>query len=188
MFAIQKISSFIAALTLLYSTQAHCEDPTIFDMRKGVTLSDDEPTFRDFYINGGAESGLQPGMLITVMRKLTLYDTYQNRSPGDLIIKVGQLKIIHVQKGLAVGRVYNEFSRDNLPLLEDNYVMLGDKVDVKSAVMETKKGGKTTSNDTSKVLEPTAANEKLMATDFSSVSPSSEPSPVQGSVDLPVVQ
>ncbi|MGE4133434.1 MAG: hypothetical protein AB7F86_17465 [Bdellovibrionales bacterium] len=108
---------------------------TIFDVRKNLPLSDDEKTFKDYYINGGTEAGIANGMLITVQRRLPLYDTYSNRSAGDLNLKVAKIKIIHTQKGLSVARLQSEFSRETAPLLEDNFIMVGDRLDLATAVM-----------------------------------------------------
>jgi hypothetical protein len=78
---------------------------------------------------------------------LPLYDTYQNHSAGDLLLKVAKIKIIHAQKGLAVARLYAEFSREDAPLLEDNFIMVGDSVDLASATTEGKKGSKSAENE-----------------------------------------
>lgn len=124
-------------LTVFVSLQAKA-DLTIFDVRKNLPLSDQDPVFRDFYINGGSESGLSPGMVLTVQRRLPLYDSYQNRSAGDLQLKVAKVKIIHTQKGLAVARLHAEFTRDSAPLLEDNFIMVGDRLDLSSASSDKK--------------------------------------------------
>lgn len=120
---------------LLLAPLAHAE-LTIFDVRKNLPLSDDEKVYRDFYINGGTESGVAVGMVITVQRRLPLYDTYQNRSAGDLDLKVAKIKVIHVQKGLSVARLHSEYSRENAPLLEDNFIMVGDRLDLATAVQD----------------------------------------------------
>lgn len=109
-------------------------DVTVFDVRRTLRMSDQDQVLRDYYLNGGQESGLAVGMVVTVTRKLPLYDNYQNRSAGDVHLKVAKLKIIHVQKGLSVGRVQSEFSRENAPLLEDPFVMVGDALDLATAV------------------------------------------------------
>lgn len=114
---------------------------TVFDVRKNIAMSNTDPVYRDFYINGGSESGLSTGMIITVTRRLPLYDNYQNRSAGDLNVKVAKIKIIHVQRGLAVGRLHAEFTREGSPLLEDPFIMVGDRLDVGSASSDSGKGG-----------------------------------------------
>ncbi len=127
--------SRLALLLLLIAPPAFAE-LTIFDVRKNLPMSDTEKVYRDFYINGGTESGVAVGMVITVQRRLPLYDTYQNRSAGDLDLKVAKIKVIHVQKGLSVARLHSEYNRDNAPLLEDNFIMVGDRLDLATAVQD----------------------------------------------------
>jgi len=126
---------------LLLSGTALADDLTIFDVRKNLPMSDNEKVFRDFYVNGGSEAGLSVGMVITVGRRMPLYDNYQNRSAGDLQLKVAKIKIIHVQKGIAVARLFSEFTRENAPLLEDNFIMVGDRLDMNTATSEKESKG-----------------------------------------------
>lgn len=140
------MKSLLAALLLLYSLNSGA-DLTIFDVRKTLPMSDRDPVYHDYYINGGTESGLVPGQLITVTRKLPLYDNYLNRSAGDLLLKVAKIKIIHVQHGLAVARLVSEFNRETAPLLEDPFIMVGDLLDMATATSESKKNESAASSD-----------------------------------------
>lgn len=110
----------------------------IFDVRKTLPMSDKDPVYHDYYVNGGTELGMAAGMVVTVTRKLPLYDTYQNHAAGDLLLKVARVKIIHTQKGLSVARLQSEFTRENAPLLEDNFIMVGDTLDLATASAEKK--------------------------------------------------
>lgn len=114
----------------------HAEEPTIFDLKKAVALSDSETVYRDYYINGGTEAGVRAGMVIPVVRKVTLYDTFQNRSPGDMLVPVARIKIIYSQKGIAVGRFHSDFDWGSQPRLDDHYIMVGDRLDVQNAKVE----------------------------------------------------
>ena len=125
---------------------------TIFDVRKTLAMSDTDKIYRDFYINGGSEAGLSAGMVITVQRRMPLYDNYMNRSAGDLDLKVAKIKIIHVQKGLAVARLHSEFTRENAPILEDNFIMVGDRLDIGSAESDGKKA-----EEPARATEPVAS-------------------------------
>lgn len=113
-------------------------DLTIIDVRKNLPMSDSDPVYRDFYINGGSDVGLSTGMVLTVQRRMPLYDNYQNRSAGDLQLKVAKIKLIQVQHGLAVGRLHSEFTREGAPLLEDPFIMVGDQIDLSSASSDKK--------------------------------------------------
>ncbi len=44
-----------------------------------------------------------------------------------------------MQKGISVARLHSEFTRENAPLLEDNFIMVGDRLDMNSATSEGKK-------------------------------------------------
>lgn len=183
-------------VSLIIAAPAAQAELTIFDVRKNLPMSDTDKVYRDFYVNGGTESGIAVGMIITVQRRMPLYDTYQNRSAGDLDLKVAKIKIIHVQKGLSVARIHSEYNRDNSPLLEDNFVMVGDRLDLATAVQE-KSDKKAESNDTPRneatytpPAETFSANIPkgqivVNSVDISSVSPKTA-GPAPTPVDVPV--
>lgn len=185
---------WIGLLIGMIGSTAFANDITIFDARKSLSLSDTEPSYRDFYINGGTEAGLKAGMVFSVIRKLPLYDTYENRSPGDLVIRVGKIKIIHAQKNISVARLQSMLSRESLPLLEDNFIMVGDKLDLGSAEGDKKAEAEMNSKPVPEptTAEPTAAHvpskinhqAQSFAIDFASKSPEPQLPPVQ----VPVVQ
>ncbi len=84
---------------IMMSAHAFAEEITIFDVRKNLAMSDTEKVFRDFYINAGSEAGLSSGMIITVERRMPLYDNYQNRSAGDLQLKVAKSESFTCRRG-----------------------------------------------------------------------------------------
>ena len=102
----------------------------------------------------------------------------------------GKIKIIHAQKNISVARLQNMLSRENLPLLEDNFIMVGDKLDLGSA--ESDKKNAEAAPALTPEPEPTAATTpakiedqaKSYAIDFASKSPEPQVPPVQ----VPVVQ
>lgn len=123
------------ALILVWGSTCFAE-VTVFDVRQSIAMSDDDKTYRDFYLNGGSEAGLKPGQIVTLQRRSPLYDSYSNHAAGELQLLVAKVKIIHAQKGLAVARLHAELVRDEIPFLEENYIMVGDVVDVRSATAE----------------------------------------------------
>lgn len=185
-----KTLSFICAFLLL-PMAAHAE-LTIFDVRRTLRMANTDPVYHDYYINGGKEAGLSVGMIITVTRKLPLYDNYQNHSAGDLNLKVAKVKIIHVQKGLAVARLQSEFTRENAPLLEDPFVMVGDELDLSTATHDGKasasnEDGSSSSSTTASNSMPAAkpvAQIMVNSVELSSEAPTPSPAPV----DAPVLQ
>jgi hypothetical protein len=198
--------SYIKFVLLIALPSLAWADVTIFDVRKNLPMSDNETVYRDFYLNGGSESGLSVGMVLTVQRRMPLYDSYQNRSAGDLQLKVAKIKIIHVQRGLAVARLHSEFTREGSPLLEDPFIMVGDRLDLESASSDKKADNPTPAIPspapaTAPEAQPTgAALEKPAETarttaqitvnsiDLSSQSPKPEDSPLPQKVETPSLQ
>jgi len=190
--------SVLKYLVLLISVPAAAE-LTIFDVRKNLPMSDTDKVFRDFYVNGGLEAGVMRGMIITVQRRMPLYDNYQNRSAGDLDLKVAKIKIIHVQKGLSVARLHSEFDRGTSPLLEDNFIMVGDRLDLATAVPDksdkaAEGGGGSGKSEASNAAPPTPMAALIPSGQIvvNSVNLSSEgpkPNPqLQENLDLPLQQ
>jgi hypothetical protein len=189
---LMKFLSVLLALTV--AAPAFADEITIFDVRKNLAMSDTEKVYRDFYINGGSEAGLSAGMIVTVERRMPLYDNYQNRSAGDLQLKVAKIKIIHVQKGISVARLHSEFTRENAPLLEDNFIMVGDRLDMNSATSE-KDAKKAESEGGSEPVasspspKPEAAQIVVNTVKVSSEAPVPNPEPpTPNPVETPILQ
>ncbi len=145
---------FISLLLCLKTTTTFAQEISIFDVRNTLALSDNEPLYKDYYLNAGSVRGLRVGMIITVVRKVSLYDSYQNKSAGEMNLEVGKIKVIHVQKDLAVARDHSTISRVANPILDYDFVMLGDALDLDTMVMEGK--NKSASNEEAPTSEPTA--------------------------------
>ena len=107
---------------------------TIFESRKNLPLADGIPVFRDYYVNMGVESGVKVGTILSVFRKVPVIDIYTNKAPGDLIVEVGQLKVIHTQKSMSVARIYSIANPKSIPVVQFEKAMLGDRVEISSTV------------------------------------------------------
>jgi hypothetical protein len=127
---------YILLLPFFFINVTYAGELTVFDVRKPITLSDKEVVQKDFYIDSGSEAGLQKGMIVTVVRKVPLYDTYQSRSAGDLKVEVAKVRIIHVQQGLSVARFVASVPRADIPILEDDFIMIGDRLDMSTATRD----------------------------------------------------
>lgn len=152
--------------------RAEAKEATVFDVRKPIAMQANEKVFQDFYLSAGLEDGLKPGMVVEIFRVVPLYDTFQNKSVGNLDVPVAKLKIIHAQKGLSVARYHSGLSRENLPILESNFVMVGDKINLASAKME--KNRKSAENS---VEEEEAKMDDASIAPSGSVSQASIPAP-----------
>lgn len=129
----------ISFAILFMSIVADAKEVTVFDVRRPVSLSNEEMAPKDYYIDAGSNDGLKPGMTISVRRRQSLYDGYQNKSLEDLVVVIGRLRLIHVQADISVARLENIEKRDQSPTVEFDAVMVGDKVDLSSARMAPQK-------------------------------------------------
>jgi hypothetical protein len=127
----------VAVLFLgLYSTQLMAAEAVIFDSRRPIALSDQEQPPRDYYVNAGSELGLKPGVLVTVVRRLAVYDFLANKSAGELLVHIAKVKVLHVQPGLSVVRLRSYFSGQQEVSLDDHFIMIGDQLDVSTAEVD----------------------------------------------------
>lgn len=126
----------IIAFMALFTIKSFARDIVVFDVRKNIPLTDQETVFKDFYLNGGFQEGFKKGLVVNVTRRITVNDSTQNQSAGELIVTVGKLKIIHVQKNMSVGRLVSVESPEDIPILDYDTVMSGDVVDMSTAIMD----------------------------------------------------
>lgn len=107
----------------------------IFEVRKKLQMSNDEPVLKDYYIGSGTEAGLKSNMIIDVKRKIPVHDAFKNESRGDLVVTVGKVKVIHAGVGISVARIFKETSASARPITGFETVMVGDFLDIKTAAV-----------------------------------------------------
>ncbi len=124
-------------LTFVYLNVFSAE-MSIVDVHRNITLSDDDPVYKDFYINTGESAGLKKNLVVTAKRKIFVKDL-NAKAMGDFETVVGQLRIIQVDGKMAVAREYKLFSRDEEPMLEQVGLMTGDRIDLSGSFIDTTK-------------------------------------------------
>ncbi|UOF00990.1 hypothetical protein [Bdellovibrio reynosensis] len=123
----------------LFHQAASAADITVVDVRRNITLAEDDPVYKDFYINAGPGSGLKKNLVVTAVRKINIRDASGASAVGEILVPVGQLKIIAVYDRVAVAREFTLLSRDELPMLEQTGIMSGDRIDLQGAFIDTSK-------------------------------------------------
>lgn len=113
------------------------EDLSVIDVRRNITLADDDPVYKDFYL-AGATGGLKKNLVVTAIRKISVRDASGAQAFGEIQVPVGQLRVIAVYGKLAVAREYKLLSRDELPMLEQIGIMTGDKIDLQGSFVDNK--------------------------------------------------
>lgn len=126
-------SLILTGLWITQSTPAIADSANIFEVRKNLKLSNDEPDFKDYYIGAGNKNGLKKGMVVDVIRKMPLHDNLINQSQGDLVMTIAQVKLIHVQGNISVARLFKGSSATERPVANFRSIMVGDEINLKSA-------------------------------------------------------
>ena len=133
------LTPIAAFSTILAFPHTSTADLNVIDVRRNIPLADNEPVYRDYFINAGEGSGLKKNLVVTALRKVSVRDASGAQSYGEVLIPVGKLKIIAVYSKVAVAREWEMISRDEAPLLEQVGVMSGDQIDLAGSYVEKKK-------------------------------------------------
>ena len=120
--------SLVLALLALHSL-ASADEISIFEVRRNIPLSDTDPVYKDFYVKNSDGAKLKKNQVYTVTRKVTLRDASGSQVMGEIQAPVGQLKIIAVYGKIAVAREVKVFTREELPMLDNPWFMIGDSLE-----------------------------------------------------------
>lgn len=112
----------------LFALCVYANEVTVIEVHRNIPLSDSESIYKDFYLNGGNAVGFKKNMVVNVVRKIEVKDAAGVQSYGDIIVPVGQLKIIAVFDKISVAREFNMTSRESEPLIEQIGIMTGDRI------------------------------------------------------------
>lgn len=118
-------------LVTLFAWETFSEELSIIEVRRNIPLADNDPVYKDFFINGGTDAGLKKNMTLNVLRKISLRDATGTQNYGELMAPVAQLKIIFVNNRVAVAREVKPVAQEESPMLEQVGVMIGDKIEAK---------------------------------------------------------
>ena len=132
-----KTINFIFFILLLVTLSAEAEDIVIVDVRSNIPLSDQDPIYNDYIISSKDLGGLKKNLVVLVKRHLKIKNS-DAKDVGDIETAVAQMKIIHVDKTIAVGREYKILARDTDVLLDYQGAMTGDRIDTAGSFVDTK--------------------------------------------------
>lgn len=132
------IKAILAILLIFLVQVAMANDISIIDVRRNIPLSDDEPSYQDFYINAGTEDGLKKNLVVNVFRPTNIRDTSGAQSFGEIQIPVAQVRILAAYPKISVAREYKILPREENPMLEQPAIMNGDRIDLKNSFVDNK--------------------------------------------------
>lgn len=130
---------FIFMLLFGFTQESKAGEISVVDVRRNITLAEDDPVYKDFYINAGPGSGLKKNLVVTAVRKINVRDASGANAVGEILVPVGQLKVIAVFDKVAVAREFTLLSRDELPMLEQTGIMSGDRIDLQGSFIDNSK-------------------------------------------------
>ena len=133
----KKISFVFLALFFIQNL-LQANELVIVDVHRNIPLSDEEPIFKDFAISLGESSSLKKNLVVFVKRKISVKDSTA-KAVGEIETNVGQLRIIHVDKKIAIAREYKLIARDDEPMLEQIGIMIGDRLELDGSFVDNKK-------------------------------------------------
>lgn len=132
-----KTISLIFFILLVVTLSAQAESMTVVNVRSNIAMSDEDPVYRDYVIDVKDSNSLKKNLVVLIKRKVSLKNS-DAKDVGDVETAVGQLKIIHVDKKVAVAREYKIVPRENEITLDYTNIMVGDEVDLTGAFIDSK--------------------------------------------------
>jgi len=146
----------VIVLLALFAWEAMGEELSVVEVRSNIPLSEHEPVYRDYYINSGSNQGLKHNLVVKAVRKITVKDATGTQTYGEMMVPVGQLKIIMVGEKFAVARELKSISRDEQPMLEQTGIMIGDKVELAGSFVDNHKIPRQKTAEEAQVKAPVA--------------------------------
>ena len=86
---------------------------------------------KNFYVNIGKKQGVKSGDGLDVFRNISKLDPYGTKKRYNHSVKIGELKVIHVEENSSICVLGPIESGDNTPIFDIRNLMIGDKVLVK---------------------------------------------------------
>jgi hypothetical protein len=136
-----RISLFIIIGVSILPKSVFAADPvySVFDIKKTIPLNSHQKVYRDFYVNLGADQGAKAGSILAVYRRQGVVDYYRNTLHEDLLVPVAHMKVIQAGKTMSVARMESVTPSKQIPVVEFNSIMLGDRVELVAENTVTKK-------------------------------------------------
>ncbi len=85
---------------------------------------------KNYYINMGGKQGLEKGTTLDVLRTIYKRDAYESKGRYNYKVKIGEMKVIHTEDTVAIGKKNKIFLDKDDPLFEIEDFMIGDTVKI----------------------------------------------------------
>lgn len=174
------MKTLLAILIMAYLPKSFAADISVIDVRRNITLAENDAVYKDYYIKTNAHTGFKKNLVVTAVRKINIRDASGANSFGSITVPVGQLKIIAIFDQIAVAREYALLSRDDLPMLEQIGIMVGDQIDFQGSFIDKskpkeKRNASLVEPNSSTAPSITTVVEKVLQTTTTASAPSTAP-------------
>lgn len=127
---LQSIPVFL--LISFFSNVAFSKEFMVYSISQEVSMGEaNEKVKKNYYINMGGDQGLRKGVLLDVYRTISRVDSYDVKQRYQYKIKIGEVKVIHVENQSSIGVLTSLRTDLETPLFEIPTVIIGDRVGVK---------------------------------------------------------
>ena len=126
-------ASILPILLILFltviPTKCFSRDYIIYSIGLKLPMGEkNETRQKNYYVNLGQTQGVSLNTTLDVYRVISRLDPYQANKRYNYKVKIGQLKVIHVESQAAIGILKKRDKNDVLYELDD--FIIGDHVDV----------------------------------------------------------
>jgi hypothetical protein len=106
-------------------------DHLIYSVSQEIPMGyENEVIKKNFYLNIGANQGVNQGATLDVYRVISKSNPYENLKRVNYKIKIGELKVLHSDDEASIGVLTNLKDDNETPLIHLKGFMIGDHVSV----------------------------------------------------------
>ena len=126
------LQNVLIILLMLYSASSISNDFIVYSISQEVPMGDpNEKIKKNYYFNIGGDQGLQKGNFLEVFRIVSQVDPYDTKKRYYYRIKIGEVKVIHIEDRSSIGVLAFLEESSDTPVLDIPTIMIGDRVNVK---------------------------------------------------------
>ena len=121
----------MALLLISGGMSLRAEDYFIYSITQDFPMGyENEVLKKNYYLNMGKKQGIETGSVLNVYRTIFEIDTYNNNRRNKFKVKIGQVKITHVEEQNAIARLLTVDNGEEAPQFDIPSVMIGDSLTV----------------------------------------------------------
>jgi hypothetical protein len=121
----------ITFLLFLFSFNLIARDHLIYSVSQEIPMGyEDEIIKKNFYLNIGANQGVNRGATLDVYRVISKSNPYENLKRVNYKVKIGELKVLHSDDEASIGILSTLKDDEETPLVHLKGFMIGDHVSV----------------------------------------------------------